>query len=118
MEMDLKLALATVEQIIDENADNKEIIDACQIAVAEIKEGMKVHCSNEESKSTNLEVTELFGLYRTRIIIMLLRDVNRFGNNKIEIERGMTTILDIVEGKISKLQERKEENKNEKNIRR
>lgn len=116
MVMDLKIALATVEQIIDENTDNKEVIDACQIAVTEIKEGIKVHCSKDESQSTTLEVTELFGLYRTRVIIMLLRDVNRFGDNKIEIEKGMTTILNIVERKISKLQERKEENKNEKNI--
>ncbi|MBE6148551.1 MAG: hypothetical protein E7167_03560 [Firmicutes bacterium] len=118
MEMDMKLALATVEQIISENTLNKEVLDACEIAITEIKESIKAHYLDKENHSPMMDVTELFGLYRTRVMLMLLRDVNRFGDQKPEIDSSFALLLKIVEEKINKLQERKEENKNEKDIRR
>ena len=118
MGMDMKLALATLERIISENVDNKNIIFACQMAIEEIKTAIKIHHLDEEKHTSTLEITELFGLFRTRIMITLLRDVNRFGENEQQKDESFTLLLGIVEEKINSLQERKENVENEKDIRR
>ena len=112
----MKLALASVDEIVKENAENQDVLNACQIVLAEIKESIKVHHLSDEKERALIEVTELFGLYRTRVMLMLLRDVNRYGDNKPEIEQSFTMLLNIVEEKIENLQ-RGKENNYEKNTR-
>ena len=108
--IDMKLALASIGEIINEKSNDKSILDSCQLVMSEVKKAIKSY-GGDVKKQTNLEITELFGLFRTRITLMLLRDVNRFGENDSKVEESITIVLNLIEEKISRLKEGKEKSR-------
>lgn len=108
---DIKITLASIGDIA--NSNDEQVKESCLYVLNALKKELVKCAPPTEFK---YEITPLIGLFRTRIILSLMRDANAYGTNDPEYERHFAFIQGIVEQKINILKdERKEEN--EKNIR-
>ena len=108
---DFKIALATIGEIIKENKKNPEVLKACHVAVDEIKNAIKGQSAVAAQVDPQLLENELFGLYRTRMSLWILRDAELIDSADPKVGDAFKILLDIVEEKISALKEGKERGK-------
>ncbi|MBQ6841122.1 MAG: hypothetical protein IJO63_03290 [Bacilli bacterium] len=104
---DFKLTLATLDQIVKENKDNSELIEACKVAVKTVKKAIRQQNAYAASIDEALLENELFGLYRTRVSLNLIRDADKYGDNTPAIQEALGMVIEEVEGKIESLKEGK-----------
>ena len=108
---DFKLALATIDEIIKENKNNQEILDACQVTVKQIKKSINDQNAVAAQVDPQLLENDLFGLYRTRMSLWILRDAELIDSADPKVGDAFKILLDIVEDKISTLKDGKERGK-------
>ena len=111
---ELKMAAYIIEKISKENDDNPIIINACGSVLSEIRNSIK-SVQGAVPAELRVEITQLYQLQRTLVVLNLIRDVNRFGNGNQDIDESISTVMRLVEDKKNIL---KEKEINEKNIRR
>lgn len=108
---DFKIALATIDEIIKENKNNPDVLDACQVTVKQIKKAIKGQNAVAAQVDSQLLENALFGLYRTRMSLWVLRDAELIDSAEPKVGDAFGILLDIVEEKISTLKDGKERGK-------
>ena len=102
--IDMRITAGVVKNIADENENNPELLNACKYVLKTIRRELRRR-PDSVLGGRKLESEERYGLYRTRVILMLNRDVNRYAKQvDEELEINFAMVQQIVEEKIAVLE--------------